>query len=41
VYLLPGHSASTMEHPQYRRLLTNAVEWVASADAHAWARVRR
>jgi type 1 glutamine amidotransferase len=41
VYLLPGHSASTMEHRQYRRLLANAVEWVASADAHAWARVRR
>ena len=38
VYLLPGHGPSTMEHPQYRRLLANACEWVASADAHSWAR---
>jgi type 1 glutamine amidotransferase len=38
VYLLPGHSASTMAHPQYRRLLANAVEWVASPDAKRWAR---
>lgn len=37
VYLLPGHGPDTMAHPQYRRLLANAVEWVASPDAHAWA----
>jgi type 1 glutamine amidotransferase len=29
VYLLPGHTAGTMQHPMYRRLLTNAVAWVA------------
>ncbi len=40
VYLLPGHSASTMEHPQYRRLLGNALAWVASPAGHAWARAQ-
>ena len=30
VYLLPGHGPSTMEHPQYRRLLANACAWVAN-----------
>lgn len=28
-YLLPGHTAATMAHPMYRRLLTNALRWVA------------
>jgi len=37
VYLLPGHSAATMAHPMYRRLVTNALAWVASPAAHAWA----
>ena len=37
VYLQPGHGPSTMQHPDYRRLLTNALRWVASADAHQWA----
>jgi type 1 glutamine amidotransferase len=37
VYLLPGHSATTMAHPMYRRLVTNALGWVASPAAHAWA----
>jgi type 1 glutamine amidotransferase len=33
VYLLPGHSASTMQNEQYRRLVANACSWVAgSAD---------
>ena len=31
VYLLPGHGPSTMEHPQFRRLLANACAWVAPA----------
>jgi type 1 glutamine amidotransferase len=31
VYLLPGHGASTMEHPQFRLLLANACAWVAAA----------
>jgi len=38
VYLQPGHGPETMRHPMYRRLLGNAVEWVASAAAHEWAR---
>lgn len=37
VYLLPGHTAQTMTHPLYRRLVTNALGWVASPAAHAWA----
>lgn len=37
VYLLPGHTGETMAHPMYRRLVTNALEWVASPAAHAWA----
>ena len=37
VYLQPGHGPSTMQHPDYRRLLANALRWVASADAHQWA----
>jgi len=40
VYLLPGHGPTTMERPQYRRLLANACAWVASPSAHAWARAQ-
>lgn len=29
VYLLPGHGPTTMQHEQYRRLLSNALTWVA------------
>lgn len=29
VYVLPGHTAATMSHPMYRRVLTNAAAWVA------------
>jgi type 1 glutamine amidotransferase len=36
-YLLPGHTAETMAHPMYRRIVTNALAWVASPAAHAWA----
>lgn len=36
-YLLPGHTAETMSHPMYRRLVTNALAWSASPAAHAWA----
>jgi type 1 glutamine amidotransferase len=32
VYLLPGHGPSTMEHPQFRRLLANACAWVARRE---------
>lgn len=37
VYLLPGHGPSTMEAAPYRRLLANAVSWVASDEARRWA----
>ncbi len=37
VYLLPGHGPETMAHPQYRRLLSNAIKWVGSPEAHEWA----
>jgi hypothetical protein len=36
VYLLPGHTASTMQHSMYRRLLANACAWVAGQDTSAW-----
>jgi type 1 glutamine amidotransferase len=32
VYLLPGHGASTMQHPQFRLLLANACAWVAGDE---------
>ena len=38
VYLQPGDTAATFGHATYRRLLANAVDWVASAGARAWAR---
>lgn len=31
VYLLPGHTAETMTHPTYRRLITNALAWVTDS----------
>lgn len=37
VYVLPGHTGDTMAHPMYRRLISNALGWVASPAAHAWA----
>ena len=37
VYVLPGDSAATFAHEGYRRLLANALAWVASAEAHQWA----
>jgi type 1 glutamine amidotransferase len=33
VYLLPGHTATTMQHPAYRRLLANALAWVSDEAA--------
>ncbi len=38
VYVQPGDSAATFAVPGYRRLIGNAVDWVASEDARAWAR---
>jgi type 1 glutamine amidotransferase len=38
IYLQPGDGPPTYENPHYRRLLENAIRWVASPDALAWAR---
>lgn len=40
VYVQPGDSAATFAVPGYRRLVGNAVDWVASDDARAWALTR-
>jgi type 1 glutamine amidotransferase len=38
VYVQPGDSGTTFGLPGYHRLIGNAVDWVASPEAHAWAR---
>jgi uncharacterized protein len=38
VYVQPGDSAATFAVPGYRRLIGNAVDWVASGAARSWAR---
>lgn len=38
VYLQCGDSEAAYNNPMYRRLLNNAIEWVASDAAKAWAR---
>ncbi len=38
VYLQPGDGPPTYENPHYRRLMENAIRWVASPEALAWAR---
>jgi type 1 glutamine amidotransferase len=35
--LQPGDGAGTFAHPSYRRLVANALAWVASRTAHDWA----
>jgi hypothetical protein len=37
VYLQPGDGPDTFGQPAYRRLVANALEWVSSAAARAWA----
>jgi uncharacterized protein len=37
VYIQPGDTAATFALPHYRRLLANAIAWVASPAAHSWA----
>ena len=37
VYLQPGDSAATFGIDAYRRLIANALAWVASRDAHRWS----
>ena len=38
VYLQPGDAAGTYDDPNYRRLVENAIRWVASPEALAWGR---
>jgi uncharacterized protein len=38
VYLQGGDDASAMANPHFRKLVHNAVRWVSSDAAHAWAR---
>ncbi len=40
VVLLPGHGRAAFEHPDYRRLVANAVAWLGGAPARAWAERR-
>jgi type 1 glutamine amidotransferase len=37
VYLQPGDAPATYGHPGYRRLIRNAIHWVASDAARQWA----
>ena len=41
VYLAMGDGPSAYENPGFRKVLENAVRWVASPEAHAWARSRQ
>ncbi len=41
VYLQPGDDVAAYDCPAFRRLLENALRWVASEEAHAWARSGR
>lgn len=38
VYLQPGDGPETYSNLHFRRLIANAIRWVASAEAKAWAR---
>lgn len=38
VYLQPGDDHVTYDDPHYRRLVENALRWVAGGEARAWAR---
>lgn len=39
-YLQPGHGPTAYANEAFRTVLANAIRWVASADAHEWARGR-
>jgi uncharacterized protein len=41
VFVEPGDNGATFALPAYRRLVANALAWVASADARIWAVSRR
>ncbi len=38
VYLQPGDGPTAYENPHYQRLVRNAIDWVISPEAQAWAR---
>jgi hypothetical protein len=38
VYIQHGHDAVAWENEAFRRLMTNAIRWAASEEAHSWAR---
>jgi type 1 glutamine amidotransferase len=38
VYLQPGDGPETYDDPNYRRLIENAIRWVCSEEALAWAK---
>ena len=40
VYIQAGDVPTSYNNPNYRKLLTNAIKWVSSDEAHAWARER-
>lgn len=40
VYLQFGDGPTTYADPSFRRVVNNAVRWVASDEAHSWARAR-
>jgi hypothetical protein len=40
VYLQPGDGPQTFADPTFRRLVGNALAWVASSEAHDWATAR-
>ena len=40
VYVQAGDVPTSYNNPNYRRLLANAIKWVASDEAHEWARAR-
>lgn len=38
VYIQPGDQSATYQNPHFKTLLGNAIRWVASDEAHTWAR---
>jgi trehalose utilization protein len=40
VYIQPGHDALAFDHPGFRRLLGNAIDWATGPEARAWAGAR-
>jgi type 1 glutamine amidotransferase len=38
VYIQHGHGPTAWENPAFRKLMTNAIQWVNSPEAKAWAK---